>query len=444
MKNLLTLFAEKKFYKTIFVFIITAVFGVTGVTALSAQDRVLHKNTLSDSSVVSMVTVYPGNKIYSLFGHSAFRVYDPENKIDLMYNYGTFDFTDSFFVLRFIEGKLDYYLDIGSFSSAYRFYSNIEKRKIFEQILNFDLKKRQALFDFLEENGKPENRIYRYDFIWDNCSTRIAGAIDKTFPDLVDFSAYKGSGESFRKMIMHYLGEKPFTNFGIQLVLGKSTDRIPIGHELFFLPIYMKQAFSAAVIKNKEGAPIPLVAKEAMIASPELVFHKKSNYPFFIFLSVLIIYFVSLVLQFGKNGKNVLVNLSNKNTFVFKMSGTVSALCEGFVFLFAGIIGLLITYLWFFSEHRVASSNLNFFWCTPLNLILFVGMFLKKKKNLKKLSLFFSCLSLVILVFCAAYLVCVIFGMQYVHPAFVPIIIFLIAANIRRLEIKCCFKFKTA
>jgi len=409
---------EKKFYKITFIL----VFVISAIFTAAAQDSRLNDNlspkiTLSRSSVISMITVYPGDKIYSLFGHSAFRVYDPENGIDRMYNYGTFNFTDGFFVLKFIEGRLDYYLDIDSFQRAFRFYSNIEKRKIYEQVLDFDLEKQQALFDFLEKNGKPENRVYRYDFIWDNCSTRIAGAVDKTFPELVDFSTYKGSGESFRKMIMSYLGEKPFTNFGIQLVLGKVTDRIPEGHEIFFLPIYMKQAFSAAVVKNSGNKTTPLVLRESMIASPERAFNKEPDYPFFIFLSVLIIYLISLVLQYGKNR-------SNKNQIILKLSGILSKLCEGLIFLLTGIIGLLITYLWFFSYHSVTVLNINYLWCTPINLMLFVGIFYKKKK--------YILLNNFSLVMCVVYLVCIAAGEQYPLPAFFPIVAVLIIATVKK------------
>ena len=410
--------------------IFVSVFIIAVVFSAAAQgEQVRYREgldiTLSRTSVITMITVYPGDQVYSVFGHSAFRVYDPENGIDWMYNYGTFDFTDDFFVLKFIEGKLDYYLDVDYFPRAFHFYTNVEQRKIYEQILNFNLEERQALFDFLQKNAEPENRVYRYDFIWDNCSTRIADAIDKTFPALIDYSAYRGTGESFRKMIMAYLEEKPFINFGIQLVFGKPTDRIPKGHEIFFLPIYMKQAFSAAIINNGEAETTPLVFAEAMIASPERTFQKKLDYPLFIFLSVLIIYFISFVLQAGKN------ILSNSNPAVLKLSGIVSAVCEGFVFLFTGIIGILITYLWFFSEHRVTSFNFTYLWCTPLNLILFIGVFLKTKSSFPK-KLFIS-LTFLSIIMCAAYLVCIAAGVQHAIPAFFPIIIFLIIAGGKKL-----------
>ncbi|MCL2792736.1 MAG: DUF4105 domain-containing protein [Spirochaetaceae bacterium] len=411
--------ARKNFYKIVFasVFIVVAIFTVP------AQDEI----TLSRSSVVSMITIYPGDRIYSVFGHSAFRVYDPVNDIDWMYNYGTFNFSDDHFVLKFIEGRLDYYLSIGSFERALRFYYLVERRKVFEQVLDFDLKQRQALFEFLEENGRPENRVYRYDFIWDNCATRITDAIDRVFPGLVDYSAYKAPEKSFRKMLIPYLGENPFTNFGIQLVLGRVTDRIPIGHEIFFLPLYMKEAFSEAVMKTDGSGTTPLVIRESVLADPGRIFNKKPDYPLFIFLSILIIYFASLVFQYRKNR-------GNKNFAISKISGIVSTLCEGFIFLFTGIIGLLITYLWFFSHHSVTGSNFNYLWCTPLSLILFVGIFLKKKTSVRKMFLFASNLSLIM---CAAYLICIAAGAQYALPSFFPIVIFLTIAALRKIYITC-------
>jgi len=201
------------------------------------------------------------------------------------------------------------------------------------------------------------------------------------------------------------------------------TDRVPEGHEVFFLPVYMKEAFSKAVINTENGAT-SLVLREAMIASPERDFNKKPDYPFFIFLFVLVIYFISLVLRYGKN------ILFNKGSVILKLSGIASALCEGFVFIFTGIIGLLITYLWFFSEHGVTALNFNYLWCTPLNLILFAGVFLKKESNFGR-YLFFSVRAFS-LVMCAVYLVCIAVGAQYALPAFFPIVVFLITAGIRK------------
>ncbi len=428
----MNILSGKKIYKIVLI----SVFIIITIFAIPAQDKELRyraglKITLSQSSIISMITVYPGDQIYSLFGHSAFRVFDPENGIDWMYNYGTFDFTDNFFILKFVQGKLDYYLDIGSFQRAFRFYSITESRKIFEQVLDFDLEERQALFDFLQKNGEPENRVYRYDFIWDNCSTRIADAIDKTFPGFVDYSAYRGSGESFRKMIMPYVGGHPFINFGIQLVFGKLADQIPKGHELFFLPVYMKQAFSAAVIKKGDNETASLVLKESMIASPDRAFHKKTDYPFFIFLSVLIIYFISIILQYEiifykKRKQSGGIN----SAVLLKPARFVSALCEGFVLLFTGIMGLLITYLWFFSDHTIASLNFNYLWCTPLNLILFAGIFLKIKSSFKKYLFVF--LNNLAMIMCVAYLACIASGAQYAMAAFFPVILLLITAEIKK------------
>ena len=189
---------------------------------------------------------------------------------------------------KFVSGRLEYYLDINSYQSAFKFYKFVEKRKIVEQILNLDPGERQKLFDFLQNNGEMENRFYKYDFIWDNCSTRIADALDKSLPGFADYSAYKSSGESFRTMIRHYLASRPFTDFGIQLALGSGADAIPEGNEVFFLPIPMMEAFSAAIVsKTYSSVPSrsggPLVLEELVPGDSERTYSKRGDYPLFIF-----------------------------------------------------------------------------------------------------------------------------------------------------------------
>lgn len=310
---------------------------------------------LSESAVISMVTVYPGDEVYSLFGHSSFRVYDPENRIDWMYNYGTFDFSDPLFVPKFVAGRLDYYLDINSFQRSLKFYAGYEKRKVVEQVLSLDRVQRQALFDFLQDNGEPENRFYRYDFIWDNCSTRIELALEKTFPGGIDYSAYKPSGESFRQMIRQYLNGYPFFDFGIQLVLGRKADRNPMGKEVFFLPVPMMEAFSTAVF-NEGGTP--LVSEENVLAQSGRVYVEKGDYPLAVFLSVLAVYAAAAAVLLRRQGRG-------------KAAAALILLCEGFVLLSSGAAGVVISYLWFFSDHTITVSNINILWCSPLNLALF-------------------------------------------------------------------------
>ncbi len=417
----------------------TVVFLVLLITPhLSSQEKSLRYKphldiTLSPSAVVSMVTVYPGDEIYSLFGHSSFRVYDPENRIDWMYNYGTFDFDDPHFVPKFVSGRLEYYLDINSYQSAFKFYKFVEKRKIVEQVLNLDPGERQKLFDFLQNNGEMENRFYKYDFIWDNCSTRIADALDKSLPGFADYSAYKSSGESFRTMIRHYLVSRPFTDFGIQLALGSGADAIPEGNEVFFLPIPMMEAFSAAVV-SKIYSPLPgegkggepLVIEELVPGDSERTYSKRGDYPLLIFSSLLVLYGVLLFALNRKKGCGIPAGCA-------KAARIGIRIIESFVFLLAGTAGIIISYLWFFSDHTITAANYNLLWCTPFNLILlFTWPGKGNPVSGRKAWRLAESLSLILFALCVVYLLASLFRAQAFLPAFLPLILILLLAEGRR------------
>ncbi len=188
-------------------------------------------------------------KYIPFFGHSSFRVYDPVNKIDWMFNYGTFDFDDPLFTPKFVKGQLDYYLSIDRFQSALRFYSEREHRRVIEQVLNFNAEDKERVYNFLIKNSLMENRYYKYDFIHDNCSTRIADVLIKCFGDRLEFPDGEGK-DSYREMIDSYLTSYPTLDAGIEIVLGSPADRKPAGIEKFFLPVPMIAGFDEAVLSN--------------------------------------------------------------------------------------------------------------------------------------------------------------------------------------------------
>ena len=127
---------------------------------------------LSSRAEISVITCDPGAELYSSFGHSAFRVVDPTLHIDQAYNYGTFNFKTDNFYIKFARGKLMYDLSSYPFHYFIRDYIK-ENRTVVEQVLNLDQTEKQEMFDFLENNAKPENKSYLYDFFFDNCATKL-------------------------------------------------------------------------------------------------------------------------------------------------------------------------------------------------------------------------------------------------------------------------------
>ena len=121
----------------------------------------LHAAALYAQPELSLVTVYPGNAIYSAFGHIAFRYVDKDNDIDILYNYGTFDFRDPEFVPKFVHGKLDYFLSVAKFKREFKNYTLLENRSVAEQKLNLTPEEIAKVYTFLAENAMPENRYYK-------------------------------------------------------------------------------------------------------------------------------------------------------------------------------------------------------------------------------------------------------------------------------------------
>ena len=142
---------------------------------------------LSDKAKISVLTLGPWQgQVYTAFGHSAFRVYDPVNNIDDAYNYGVFDYNRPNFYLNFARGHNIYKLgvmDYKNFEYSYIYYN----RYIHEQVLNLSQDQKQRLFDFLQWNALPENQEYLYDYFYDNCATKIPEVILEVFGDSVVF-----------------------------------------------------------------------------------------------------------------------------------------------------------------------------------------------------------------------------------------------------------------
>ena len=198
--------------------------ALAGSPAVQAQ--------LSDQATVSLITVYPGEAIYSLWGHSALRIHDPLLGMDIAYNYGTFDFGNPLiFVTRFAYGKLDYHLSRQHYPALKAHAQQGYGRTMIEQRLVLDHKQKNALFLFLERNALPEHRTYRYDFLFDNCSTRIRDVLTEVLG--VGLPAIATSELTYRELLLPYTRERSFLHFAINLGMGLPSD-IVVADRSFF------------------------------------------------------------------------------------------------------------------------------------------------------------------------------------------------------------------
>jgi len=317
----------------------------------------LFSQQLSSKASVSVITCGPGSELYTTFGHSAFRVYDATLGLDKIYNYGTFDFNAPNFYLNFAKGKLIYQLSTSSFSRFLNIY-NYENRWVKQQELALNTTEVQAFYYFLEENAKPENRAYQYDFFYDNCSTKIEEVVRKVLKEKVEFNnSHITTIKTHRDLIADYTTTNLWSKFGIDLALGSVIDKKATKDDYKFLPDYIFQAFENSTITNT--IKTPLVKKTRTILKEKKVKHPLQIVtPFNVFL------LISLFIL-GITYKNY---KTKKRTKFLDFT----------LYFSTGIIGIIVLLLWFATSHTATYRNFNFLWAFAPNLI--VSFYLFKTK----------------------------------------------------------------
>jgi len=310
---------------------------------------------LSPLSKISLLTVGTGEDLAAKFGHSAIRLQDPTLGIDEVYGYGTYDFEDPNFYLNFTRGKLSY--TISRIPFKYFDYSyQQEKRWIREQVLELDVQQRTKIVAFLENNLLPKNKKYKYDFLFDNCATRIPMVFEKTLGSTFNFDySYLEDQLTFRELIRLKLNPNSWSNFGIDLALGSVIDREATPYEHLFLPIYVYEQMKHTTLDGK-----PIVKKESVLLDiPEqedraLIFLT----PLF-WLGILLVLVCFITYTDYKNFR--------RNKWL-----------DFFLFLVTGLAGVLIVFLWFGTDHLATKGNFNSLWAFAPNIFI---AFLMAKRN---------------------------------------------------------------
>ncbi|MGC3976955.1 MAG: DUF4105 domain-containing protein [Paludibacteraceae bacterium] len=362
---------------------------------------------VTDSTKISLITCSPGKAVYEQFGHTAIRFYDPTIKIDLMFNYGIFSFNKPNFYGRFIKGETDYQL--GTYNSEYFFPEYQERNSsVTEQELNLTKEQKQRLMDALFLNYLPENREYRYNFIFDNCATRPRIKIEEALAgETLVYSPENTAFFTFRHWVGKYVGFHTWTKFGIDLLLGKDADRLATKMEATFLPEDLMVEFREAKIKSSDGQIRPLIKSEKVLVEKrqeELSMPNLLQKPTTIALLVLLIGLSITYFEFIKK----------KNWKII----------DSILLIFTGLAGVVVFYLMFFSVHPLIKSNFNILWCNPLNTL--VGIILWVKKC-RKTVLCFQWLNTVL--FLGAFVV-FIYSIQHLNVAFVPFILLLFVRSV--------------
>ena len=327
-------------------FMYKRLFLLTFLILLLFQPR-LHAQQISAKSTISILTCNPGKDVYSMYGHTAIRVSDPDQNLDVVFNYGVFSFDSPNFMYRFAKGQTDYLMVGQKFSSFISEYEQ-DKRSVYEQVLNLSPEGKNRLFQALIENARPENREYRYNFFMDNCATRIRDMIEHHAGAQVHFTENHPK-ESYRDLIKKFHHSFRWIDLGIDLLVGKKADEPVSAYGQMFLPEYLQNQFAKAVI-TIDGKPQPLVLEtRTLVDYPNSKLNSDLSLPVFAFgLLFLLTLFIS-VRGFLRKKKTDWIDY--------------------WLFSLSGLAGLIIGWFTLYSEHPAMSPNYNLFWAFPLNLI---------------------------------------------------------------------------
>ncbi len=378
-----------------FIFTMVCCFLLTG--SMAALTKAPPAPSLSRQAQISLLTSTPSDEeVYTLYGHTALRVYDPATNIDVVFNYGIFYFSKPDFIYRFTKGETDYMLRAYGFENYLNEY--VERGSgVFEQVLNLLPEEKESLWQALVLNERPENRVYRYNFFFDNCATRPAAIIEKHIQDSVKY-APQTAFLSFREAINHCTRDYPWLTFGCDLIIGIPADRTMTLKETFFIPAYLQQAFDKAKV-IRDSTIVPLITTTNVLNKEEQQPFRRPSVILSPFGCFLFIFIVVLIITW-KEWKNK----------------TYYRLTDIILFLVFGLAGCILFFLSFISVHPAMFPNISLLWVHPIHLLGAVFFSVKKFKRMAFWYHFtnFAAISIMSVAW--------LFIPQHFNPAFIPLI----------------------
>jgi hypothetical protein len=354
--------------------------------------------TLSEAAEISILTIGPGSSLNDAFGHNAFRVQDPTIGIDIIYDYGRYDFETPNFYLKFAQGKLLYEMGSNNFLPFLNYYER-QDRWIKEQVIALRTEEKIELFRFLQNNARPENKKYKYDFFYDNCATRIRDVLTTSLDEKVKYTPdFITESKTFRELIRQNVYANSWGSLGMDVAIGSVTDVEATAWQYQFLPEYVFEAAAVATI-DRNGQEIPLI-KETRVLYQNKSATAAPNF------------FTSPLFVFGLLGILILWR-----TFRDKKNRTRSRYLDSILFFVTGLIGIFLILLWFATDHSATANNYNVLWAFPFSILFFIAIGKKKPKKWLHRYVIFLVLLLVLMVLHS------LTGVQQFAIAFIPLFI---------------------
>jgi len=342
----------------------------------------------------SLITCSPGKEIYELEGHTGLRIKFSEDN-DWIANWGVFDFDTPNFAYRFTKGETDYIMAIeptGNFLERYR----LDGRTVTEQPIVLSEEEALELYNLLRENALPENRVYRYNYIKDNCATRPLALIEKAIGDTLQFHQSL-KFRSFRDAMACYHHNYPWYQFGIDIALGSGIDKPTSVRDECFAPVRLQELFENATRSN--GTRIAGDSK-TLVAGV----NHQAEAPTPLLLSPIftgwLVFSITILICLGSIGRK-----------------HIPKIWTAILFTILGIAGLVTTFLIFISSHEATSPNLLYLWLNPIPLLIVPNLFIKR---LEKLAYWLQIINFVAILLM---LITAVADVQSFNSAFYPLII---------------------
>lgn len=323
-----------------------------------------------DSVEIGLITCSPHDEVYSLYGHSAIHLRDLRNDMDLVFNYGIFNYKKPHFVLRFMFGKTDYELGVYPFDSFCKLYVKW-KCQVAEQVLDLTPNEKARIANALFENARPENRVYRYNIFYNNCTTNARDIIEKNLDGSMVYQELPADREkTYRQLLHEHTEENPWARFGSDLLLGVKADMKTTQSEQQFLPDNLRDDFANATV-NRNGQSQPLV-KDYIIWYALGDQPVSGGFPLSPFACFIILLVISIVV-FGLE----------------QYKKTIYRWFDVALMLLTGLAGCIV-FLMFFSEHPATSTNLQILILNPISLYFIPQVIRKRKTRWFQISLYLT------------------------------------------------------
>ncbi len=311
---------------------------------LSLTQMSLGQNILSENAQVSILTVGTANESHTLYGHTGLRVKDQNRAIDIVYNFGYFDFDTPYFLAKFVKGDLQYFVATNSYASFVENYRQ-ENRSVYEQTLDLTLSQKQQLFDNLNRILFSNERFYTYKFIDRNCTTMVIDEVNKVLGGKI-IDTKKPVDETYREILNPYLSKNFYQQLGVNIIFGNKTDQ---SAEKLFLPLELLEVLRTTKFNGKLLTTNTEILFEAQPIDSKSIWNNPITYAIPV-LSVVI--------------------LRKKHL-------------TAFFFMLLGIFGVFLSSVGFYSLHEEVLANYNILLFNPIHILTAVFLLRNKQKSLK-------------------------------------------------------------